>query len=95
VVAVDGLEGVAKLLELVPDVALVDVGLPGIDGFEVARRVRAHAECERSYLIALTGYGGPETRAKAERAGFDLYLTKPISIAKLPEVIARSRTYVS
>jgi signal transduction histidine kinase len=95
VVAVDGLEGVAKLLELVPDVALVDVGLPGIDGFEVARRVRAHAECERSYLIALTGYGGPETRAKAERAGFDLYLTKPISIAKLPEMIARSRTYVS
>lgn len=91
----DGLEGVAKLLELVPDVALVDVGLPGIDGFEVARRVRAHSECERSYLVALTGYGGPETRERAERAGFDLYLTKPISIAKLPEVIGRSRAYAS
>ncbi len=92
-VAADGLEGVAKLLELVPDVALVDVGLPGIDGFEVARRVRAHAECERSFLVALTGYGGPEIRDRAERAGFDLYLTKPISIARLPEVIGQSRAY--
>ncbi len=95
VVAVDGLEGVAKLLEFLPDVALVDVGLPGIDGFEVARRVRAHHQWERSYLVALTGYGGPEIRDRAERAGFDLYLTKPISIAKLPEVIGRSRAYAN
>ncbi|MDC0711295.1 ATP-binding protein [Stigmatella sp. ncwal1] len=86
--AKDGLEGVERLLALRPDVALIDVGLPGIDGYEVARRVRAEPGGEQLYLVALTGYGGPEAKAKAERAGFDLHLTKPVNIDELPRIVA-------
>ena len=92
VFAVDnGVDGAAKLLEIRPDVALVDVGLPGIDGYEVARRVRSQPGGEKLYLIALTGYGGPDARAKAESAGFDLHLTKPVNVNELPRVLDRSR----
>ena len=95
VVARDGLEGVARCLEARPDVALVDVGLPGIDGYEVARRVRASPGGDRPYLVALTGYGGAEARAQAASAGFDLHLTKPVNVAELPRVVARSRPSVT
>jgi CheY-like chemotaxis protein len=92
-VAANGLEGVEKLLQLKPDIALVDVGLPGIDGYEVARRIRFQPEGERLYLVALTGYGGPEAQAKAVGAGFDLHLTKPLNVAELPELINRPKTW--
>ena len=74
--AAEGNDGAAKALELLPDVALIDVGLPGIDGYEVARRVRAAEAGKELFLVALTGYGGSEERAKAEAAGFDLHVTK-------------------
>ncbi|AUX45029.1 histidine kinase [Sorangium cellulosum] len=90
-VAVDGLEGVAKLLSLRPEVAFVDIGLPGIDGHEVARRARAAPGGERLYLVALSGYGGPEAQASAERAGFDLHLTKPVGVARLQQALAGRR----
>ena len=90
-VAASGPEGVAKLLALRPDVALVDVGLPGIDGYEVARRVRAEPGGDKLYLVALTGYGGPEAKAKADGAGFDLHFTKPVDISELAEVVSRSK----
>jgi signal transduction histidine kinase/DNA-binding response OmpR family regulator len=85
--ATDGLEGVTKVLELLPDVALVDVGLPGIDGYEVARRVRATQEGNPLCLVALTGYGGADAKAKAREAGFDLHLAKPIHVDDLTRVI--------
>ncbi|WP_437964150.1 ATP-binding protein [Sorangium sp. So ce260] len=91
-VAADGLEGVSKLLELRPEVAFVDIGLPGIDGYEVARRARAAPGGEALYLVALSGYGGPEDQAKSRRAGFDLHLTKPVVGATLQEVLAARRT---
>src|SRR5262249_27745663 len=75
-VAEDGLVGVARISELAPDVALVDVGLPGIDGYEVARRVRAGAAGGKLLVVAITGYGGPEVRARANEAGFDVHVTK-------------------
>lgn len=90
-VAADGLEGVAKLVSLRPDVAFVDVGLPGIDGHEVARRARAAPGGEALYLVALSGYGGPEDHARSRRAGFDLHLTKPVVAATLQEVLAGRR----
>ena len=90
-VAKDGLDGAALLLKLCPDVALVDIGLPGIDGYEVARRVRAESNGETVYLVALTGYGGTDAKAKAKAAGFDLHITKPFDIDALPEVVSRSR----
>jgi len=85
--AADGLAGAAKVLEVRPDVALVDVGLPGIDGYELARRVRAAQEGGSLYLVALTGYGGSEVRAKALEAGFDLHLVKPLNVSDLPQVL--------
>jgi CheY-like chemotaxis protein len=75
-VAEDGAAGVRKALDWRPEVAVVDIGLPVLDGYEVARRVRA-ALGRDVFLIALTGYGSPEDRARAFAAGFDAHLTKP------------------
>ena len=94
-VAKDGLEGVALILSMRPDVALVDVGLPGIDGYEVARRVRTAAGGDKLFLVALSGYGGPDAKAKAEREGFDLHMTKPVDIDELPRVVNCSRSDIN
>jgi signal transduction histidine kinase len=73
----DGLRGVARALSDHPDVMLVDIGLPGLDGYEVARRVRS-ALGQDVKLVAVTGYGQPEDRRRAIAAGFDQHLTKPV-----------------
>jgi len=70
-----------------PDVALVDIGLPGIDGYEVARRARA-VDAKRPFLIALTGYGQPEDRRRATEAGFDSLLVKPVDPSVLSDLLA-------
>jgi two-component system, sensor histidine kinase len=70
-----------------PDLALVDIGLPGIDGYEVARRIRA-ADKQRPLLIALTGYGQPEDRRRAAEAGFDSMLVKPVDPNALSDLLA-------
>jgi CheY-like chemotaxis protein len=94
-VAVDGEEGIDRALTLRPEVALIDIGLPGLDGFEVARRIRAVVGPEM-FLIALTGYGQPEDRARAIAAGFDVHLTKPVDPDTLESLVdtlqVRSRT---
>jgi signal transduction histidine kinase/ActR/RegA family two-component response regulator len=68
-----------------PDVGLIDIGLPGVDGYEVARRLRATDGGKGMLLVALTGYGQPEDRRRASAAGFDAHLTKPV----LPEQLAK------
>ncbi len=78
----DGNEGVAFILAERPDVALVDIGLPGMDGYEVARRVRA-ALGKSILLVAMTGHGQKSDRLQALSAGFDTHLTKPIDIASV------------
>ncbi|MDQ3263440.1 MAG: response regulator [Myxococcota bacterium] len=75
----DGIEGLALIIAEKPDVALVDIGLPGMDGYEVARRVRA-ALGHSVYLVALTGHGRESDRLQALSAGFDTHMTKPIDI---------------
>ena len=75
-VAGDGLEGVRKALAWRPEAAVVDIGLPVLDGYEVARCLR-QALADRILLVALTGYGQPEDRRRAFAAGFDHHLTKP------------------
>lgn len=85
--AADGQEGIALVASAAPDIALVDIGLPGLDGYEVARRIRAAAG-SRLTLVALTGYGAAEDRARAEQAGFDLRMVKPVDPEKLAVVIA-------
>jgi signal transduction histidine kinase len=76
-VAGDGQQGVEVALKEAPDLALVDIGLPGIDGFEVARRIRSDRRGDSIHLVALTGYGSREHRQQAEEAGFDGFLIKP------------------
>jgi two-component system, sensor histidine kinase len=72
---------------LEPDMALVDIGLPDIDGYEVARRVRALRLTTAPRLIAISGFGQPEDLRRAYDAGFDLHLTKPVAPVFLREVI--------
>jgi signal transduction histidine kinase/CheY-like chemotaxis protein len=86
-VAADGVEGVDVALSVRPEVALVDIGLPRLDGFEVARRVRA-ALGRQIFLVALTGYGQPEDRTRAAVAGFDAHLTKPMDLDALERMLA-------
>ncbi|MCL4109044.1 UNVERIFIED_CONTAM: hypothetical protein GTU68_032167 [Idotea baltica] len=76
--AEDGHSGVNQIIKVQPDVALVDVGLPGIDGYEVARRVREQLGPDTVLLIAVTGYGQDSDRKQALDAGFDDHLVKPI-----------------
>jgi signal transduction histidine kinase/CheY-like chemotaxis protein len=87
-VAADGESGLALIFETLPDVALVDVGLPGIDGYAVARAVRAEPRCAGVALIALTGYGQPSDRDRAHVAGFDSHLVKPVDHRALVRVLA-------
>jgi signal transduction histidine kinase len=77
-VAEDGEEAVEKALEGRPDVAFVDIGLPKLDGYEVAKEIRRRPGGDRIVLIALSGYGQPEDKRMALEAGFDAHLTKPV-----------------
>ncbi len=68
---------------------LLDIAMPELDGYEVARRVRAHPELAGVLLVALTGYGQQEDRRRAFEAGFNFHLTKPTNIAALEELLHR------
>jgi CheY-like chemotaxis protein len=94
-VAEDGVRGLELATRASPDVALIDVGLPGVDGYELARRIRA--ERARSAgaagpvrLVALTGYGQPEDRDRAYAAGFDLHLVKPVDRDQLSRALSEA-----
>jgi CheY-like chemotaxis protein len=77
-VAYDGPGGVSLALKTSPDCVLIDIGLPGIDGYEVAKRLRSH-DHNGMLLVALTGYGQAQDRLRSEQAGFDHHLVKPVS----------------
>lgn len=86
--AADGLQGVAAATAKLPAAALVDIGLPGIDGYEVARRLRKDPATRGIRLIALTGYGLAEDQRRVLEAGFDQHLVKPVSMEQLLEALA-------
>jgi CheY-like chemotaxis protein len=86
--ASDGKTGFDVLAEFRPDVALIDIGLPGIDGYELARQFRATDSGGGVTLVALTGYGQPEDRRRALKAGFDDHLVKPLDPEKLRRLLA-------
>jgi CheY-like chemotaxis protein/two-component sensor histidine kinase len=79
----DGERGLEMIEFQQPNVAFVDIGLPGIDGYEVARRVRSRPENDAVNLVALTGYGQPKDRERAAEAGFDAHLAKPVDLNEL------------
>ena len=86
--AEDGPAGVERALDIKPDAAVVDIGLPGFDGYEVARRLRSSPLGRAIRLIALTGYGQEEDRQNAFRAGFDSFLVKPADMNALNSILA-------
>jgi PAS domain S-box-containing protein len=88
--AADGVDGVVLALKRPPDVVLIDLGLPGLDGYEVARRIRALGKHDRPYLVALTGYGLPEDRRRSREAGFDAHLVKPVDADQLMQLIRQA-----
>jgi two-component system CheB/CheR fusion protein len=85
-----GPAGLELIEAMRPDVALVDVGLPEMNGLELARRVRANAENEGVFLVAVTGYGLPQDRAAATEAGFDGHLVKPVDPDRLVAWLTRA-----
>jgi len=85
----DGIAAMEAARANVPDVMLVDIGLPGIDGYEVARRIRRDPELKHVVLVALTGYGRDEDKRQAMAAGFDYHLVKPVNLDALHELVAR------
>jgi CheY-like chemotaxis protein len=86
-VAADGPEALAILEQSAPEVALLDIGLPGMDGYQLARRVRARLP--GITLVAVTGYGQREDRERAHACGFDVHLTKPFAYEELIRAMAR------
>lgn len=86
--AEDGPGGVEQALALRPDMALIDIGLPSLDGYEVARQIRSAPAGREMFLIALTGYGQPRDRQQAREAGFDAHLVKPVDFQRLSAIIA-------
>lgn len=81
----------AVVAEVDPDACILDIGLPGMDGYELARRLRAREGSRSLYLIALTGYGQESDREHAFAAGFDEHMTKPVNFDALEAALARVR----
>jgi CheY-like chemotaxis protein len=86
----DGEQGVEAALRLEPDVALIDIGLPKLDGYEVARRIRQGLGAT-PMLVAISGYGQIEDQRKSGEAGFDLHLVKPLDPMKLAGILGQPR----
>ena len=84
----DGRAALARIVAARPDLAILDIGMPGLNGYEVAQQVRRMPELEQTVLVALTGWGGVQDRERARRAGFDAHLTKPAGFAELKRLIA-------
>jgi DNA-binding response OmpR family regulator len=86
-VASHGEDAIDVSREFRPHVVLLDLGLPGIDGYEVARRLREQPSGEQVVLVALTGWGGRDVRTRAAEAGFDYHLVKPVNWEELERIV--------
>jgi CheY-like chemotaxis protein len=87
-IAHEGASALAERARLKPDVVLLDISLPDIDGYEVARRMRGEGEQNSMVLVAMTGWGNEEDKQRANDAGFDQHWVKPVSIDKLKDIAA-------
>jgi signal transduction histidine kinase/ActR/RegA family two-component response regulator len=87
----DGRSALAWAVEHKPDLIFLDIAMPGMDGYEVARRIRGTAGLEELVLVALTGYGQEDDRRRASEAGFNYHLTKPTSVEALSDVLSKRR----
>jgi signal transduction histidine kinase len=88
--AYDGPAALVAAQEYRPEVVLLDIGLPGLDGYEVARRLRCQTEGEHVLIAAVTGYGQDQDRSRSQQAGFDAHLVKPVELAALHALFAKN-----
>jgi PAS domain S-box-containing protein len=88
----EGVSGVALIARQVPDVAIIDIGLPGMNGYEVARSIRATPSLDHVKLVALTGYGSENDVLQAKESGFDAHITKPADPKALTAILGLSLT---
>lgn len=93
-VAHNGTEALRLARKHAPRLILLDIGLPGMDGFEVARRLRKLGKVRRAVLLAVSGYSQPDDRLHALSAGFDDYLVKPVDAGELRQFVARAQQAV-
>jgi CheY-like chemotaxis protein len=84
----DGPKAIDVASEFHPDLIFLDIGLPGMDGYQVATRLRANPEMEKVRVVALSGYGSDQDRARSRAAGFDDHLVKPAEVGVLESVLA-------
>ncbi len=89
--AADGHAGLARIRADHPDLVLLDIGLPGMDGYQVARAVREHRELDDVLLVAMTGYDRPEDRRRSREAGFDEHLVKPVSLDQVRAILTHPK----
>jgi CheY-like chemotaxis protein len=87
-VAYDSAEALAVAKQMSPAVVFLDIGLPGMNGYRLARLLRAAPETATSLLVAITGYGQPGDKERAMQAGFHQHLVKPVDLSKLVALIA-------
>jgi len=86
--AFDGIDGIRKAKEVIPDIIFCDIGMPEMDGYEVALNLRQDIRLKEIYLVALTGYADPRDKECAKEAGFNKHLAKPVNKAALEQVLA-------
>ena len=91
-VAHDGAQALAMAPQFLPDVIFLDIGLPGMSGYEVARALRQTAAGSKVILVALTGWGAENDRSQSSAAGFDHHLTKPANLLAIGELLATLST---
>lgn len=86
-VANDGRAALEAVLDFRPQVVLLDLGMPGMNGYQVAQAIRNDRRFDQPLLVALTGWGGPDERQRTSSAGFDLHLTKPVSLEAIEQIL--------
>jgi CheY-like chemotaxis protein len=90
-VAYNGRDAIARFAECQPTAMLLDIGMPGMDGYEVAREIRARADGSTALIVALTGWGQEDDRRRSREAGFDHHLVKPADLETLERVLGSTR----
>jgi PAS domain S-box-containing protein len=89
--AYDGASGIAAAARLKPEMVLLDLAMPGMDGFEARKRLRDQADTADAYLVAMTGFGNEEDKRRTQAAGFDAHLTKPVELDALVALLNEAR----
>jgi CheY-like chemotaxis protein len=89
----DGPEALATAANIRPEVILLDIGLPQMTGYEVARKLRDDLKLTKALIVAVTGYGQPDDRRKTGEAGFDAHLVKPVNPHQLSELLRAHRNF--